>query len=81
MPIVGIDDLAIYTPKLYIDYKDFAEARGIDPQKLEYGIGIKKMAIADTNQDSACMASKCLHEVDAKEPYASPRHWKAVYCD
>jgi hydroxymethylglutaryl-CoA synthase len=57
MPIVGIDDLAIYTPKLYIDYKDFAEARGIDPQKLEYGIGIKKMAIADTNQDSACMAA------------------------
>ena len=39
---VGIDDMAIYVPKLYIDYKDFAEARGIDPQKLEYGIGIKR---------------------------------------
>src|ERR671937_1092272 len=61
MPIVGIDDLAIYIPKLYIDYKDFAEARGMNPQKLEYGIGIKKMAIADTNQDSACMAANaCL---------------------
>ncbi len=61
MPVVGIDDLAIYVPKLYLDYKDFAEARGIDPQKLEYGIGIKKMAIADTNQDSACMAANaCL---------------------
>jgi hydroxymethylglutaryl-CoA synthase len=57
MPVVGIDDLAIDIPKLYIDYKDFAEARGMDPQKLEYGIGIKKMAIADTNQDSACMAA------------------------
>ena len=61
MPVVGIDDLAIYVPKLYLDYKDFAEARGIDPQKLEYGIGIKKMALADTNQDSACMAANaCL---------------------
>jgi len=61
MPVVGIDDLAIYVPKLYLDYKDFAEARGIDPQKLEYGIGIKKMAIADTNQDPACMAANaCL---------------------
>jgi len=29
---VGIDDLAIYIPKLYLDYRDFAEARGIDPQ-------------------------------------------------
>ena len=58
---VGIDDLAIYIPKLYLDYRDFAEARGIDPQKLEYGIGIRKMTIVDTNQDSACMAANaCL---------------------
>ena len=53
--------MAIYIPKLYIDYKDFAKARGIDPQKLEYGIGIKKMALADANQDPACMAANaCL---------------------
>lgn len=58
---MGIDDLAIYIPKLYIDYKDFAEARGIDPRKLEYGIGVKKMALVDTNQDPACMAANaCL---------------------
>jgi hydroxymethylglutaryl-CoA synthase len=58
---VGIDDLAIYIPKLYIDYKDFASARGIDPKKLEYGIGINKMALVDTNQDPACMAANaCL---------------------
>ncbi len=57
---VGIDDLAIYVPKLYIDYKDFAEARGIDPHKLEYGIGVKKMALVDTNQDRACMAALML---------------------
>lgn len=58
---VGIDDLAIYVPKLYVDYKDFAEARGIDPRKLEYGIGVKKMALVDSNQDPACMAANaCL---------------------
>jgi hydroxymethylglutaryl-CoA synthase len=58
---VGIDDLAIYVPKLYIDYRDFAEARGIDPHKLEYGIGVKKMALVDSNQDPACMAANaCL---------------------
>ena len=58
---VGIDDLSIYVPKIYVDYKDFAEARGISPQKLEYGIGIKKMALVDTNQDPACMAANaCL---------------------
>ncbi|HET9774106.1 MAG TPA: hydroxymethylglutaryl-CoA synthase, partial [Nitrososphaeraceae archaeon] len=58
---VGIDDMALYVPKLYVDSKDFAKARGIDPYKLENGIGIKKMAIVDTNQDPACMAANaCL---------------------
>ena len=58
---VGIDDLAIYVPKLYVDCKEFAEARGIDPHKLEYGIGVRKMAIVDVNQDPACMAANaCL---------------------
>ena len=27
---VGIDDIAIYFPKLYFDMKDFAEFRGAD---------------------------------------------------
>jgi hydroxymethylglutaryl-CoA synthase len=58
---VGIDDLAIYIPKLYLDYEDFAVARGIDPKKLVNGIGVRKMALVDTNQDSACMAANaCL---------------------
>jgi len=58
---VGIDDMALYVPKLYVDSKDFAKARGIDPHKLENGIGIKKMAIVDANQDPACMAANaCL---------------------
>ena len=58
---VGIDDLAIYIPKLYLDYEDFAVARGIDPKKLANGIGVQKMALVDTNQDSACMAANaCL---------------------
>src|SRR5919106_4506999 len=58
---VGIDVMAIYVPKLYIDSKDFAIARGIDPHKLEIGIGIYKMAMVDTNQDPACMAANaCL---------------------
>ena len=31
----GIDDISVYIPKLYVDASDFAEARGLDPQKLE----------------------------------------------
>lgn len=58
---VGIDDIAIYIPRLFLDARDFAEARGMDPDKLQRGLGISKMAIVDTNQDPACMAANaCL---------------------
>jgi len=57
----GIDDISIYIPRLYLDASDFAKARGLDPGKLERGLGIGQMAIVDTNQDPACLAANaCL---------------------
>ena len=57
----GIDDIAIYIPRLYVDATDFAVARGLDPEKLQKGLGVSKMAMVDTNQDPACLASNaCL---------------------
>ncbi|MBM3895738.1 MAG: 3-hydroxy-3-methylglutaryl-CoA synthase, partial [Thaumarchaeota archaeon] len=57
----GIDDVAIYIPKLYVDASDFAVARGVDPAKLQSGLGVSQMAIVDTNQDPACLAANaCL---------------------
>ncbi|MEW6589084.1 MAG: hydroxymethylglutaryl-CoA synthase [Thermoproteota archaeon] len=57
----GIDDIAVYIPRLFVDSADFAIARGLDPAKLKQGLGISKMAIVDTNQDPACLAANaCL---------------------
>ena len=57
----GIDDIAIYIPRLYIDATDFAKNRGLDPVKLQKGLGISQMAIVDANQDPACLAANaCL---------------------
>ena len=57
----GIDDISIYIPRLYVDASDFAKARGLDPNKLQKGLGVSKMAIVDTNQDPACLAANaCL---------------------
>jgi len=59
--VVGIDDIAIYIPRLYIDAADFAKARGLDPVKLQKGLGVSQMAIVDSNQDPACLAANaCL---------------------
>ncbi len=58
---VGIDDIGIYIPRLYVDAADFANARGVDPAKLVKGLGISQMAMVDTNQDPACLAANaCL---------------------
>ncbi|NWK06215.1 3-hydroxy-3-methylglutaryl-CoA synthase [Marine Group I thaumarchaeote] len=62
----GIDDISIYIPRLYLDAGDFAKARGLDPDKLERGLGIGQMAIVDTNQDPACLASNACLKVMQK---------------
>ena len=62
----GIDDIAIYIPQLYLDATDFAKARGLDPVKLSRGLGIEQMAIVDTNQDPACLASNACLKVMQK---------------
>jgi len=62
----GIDDISIYIPRLYLDAGDFAKARGLDPVKLERGLGIGKMAIVDTNQDPACLAANACLKVMQK---------------
>ena len=59
--VAGIDDIAIYIPRLFVDAADFASARGLDPAKLQRGLGVSQMAMVDTNQDPACLAANaCL---------------------
>jgi len=59
--VAGIDDIALYIPRLYVDATDFAAFRGIDPAKLQKGLGVSQMSIVDTNQDPACLAANaCL---------------------
>lgn len=55
---VGIDDLSVYVPRLYLSSAgEFAASRGIDPAKLIRGIGIERMAVPDAHEDAATMAA------------------------
>lgn len=69
---VGIDDIAVYIPRSYLEIADegrpdkateFSSARGSDPRKYLQGIGIAKMSIPDTYQDSAVMACNAIYEL------------------
>ena len=58
---VGIDDLSVYFPKLFLPTTgEFSNSRKIDPSKLIKGIGIERMAIPDAHEDAATMAAMSL---------------------
>ena len=56
----GIDDIAIYIPRLYLDAADFADARGLDPVKLQKGLGVSQMAICGCQSRPCMFSSKCM---------------------
>ncbi|CAG0909899.1 unnamed protein product, partial [Cyprideis torosa] len=57
---VGIDAASFYIPNLYLPIRDLAEARGIEPAKLEKGLGLLKMSLNDVNEDTATLAANAL---------------------
>ena len=60
---IGIDDMAFYVPKLYLDISALAEKRNIPYEKLSFGLGLNKMAICDVHEDAATMAAEAVAEL------------------
>ena len=60
MKKVGIDSIAYYVPSLYVDIEELASKRDIPPKKLINGLGLKKMATPDYDEDSASIAANSL---------------------
>ena len=57
---VGIEAASIYVPNIYLPIKELAIKRNIDPDKLELGLGLKKMAVLDADEDTATIAASAL---------------------
>lgn len=62
----------MYIPKLFIELADeahpdkpteFSQSRRIEPSKYLHGIGIAKMSIPDTYQDSSVLAANAIYEL------------------
>ena len=54
---VGIDDMSVYVPHLYLPIETLAEARAIESAKLNKGLGLVAMALPDVHEDAATMAA------------------------
>jgi len=69
----GIEAASYYVPSLYLNIKDLAEKRNIEPAKLEKGLGLHKMALPDVHEDAATFAAEALlklindYTIDPKE--------------
>lgn len=56
----GIEAASYYVPSLYLEIKSLAEKRGIEPAKLEKGLGLHKMGFPDVHEDTATFAAEAL---------------------
>ena len=63
MKKVGIDSLSYYVPSLYVDIEELAQKRNIPSEKLVYGLGLKKMATPDFDEDAASIAANSLFKL------------------
>ena len=75
---VGIDDMAFYTPKLYLDIRELSEKRQIAFEKLKEGLGLHKMSLPDAHEDAATMAAEAIYELIVKnniDPTTIGRVW------
>lgn len=63
---VGIDDMALYVPSLYLPIRTIAAERGISYEKLSKGLGLEHLAIPDVHEDTATMAANAVVEIIEK---------------
>lgn len=63
---IGIDKISFYTPHLYVDMNDLAEARGVEPAKFTVGIGQSEMAVAPLSQDPVTLAANAAKQIVSK---------------
>ncbi|MFX1239556.1 MAG: hydroxymethylglutaryl-CoA synthase, partial [Promethearchaeota archaeon] len=48
---IGIDSIAFYAPRHYIDIEELAEKRNVDPNKYKKGLLLKEMRLPEVDED------------------------------
>ena len=76
--MVGIDDFSVYIPQLYLPIATLAEARNLNYAKLNKGLGLTEMAVADAREDAATMAANAVLDLLHKNDL-DPRSVGRIY--
>ena len=79
---VGVSDIAIYSPPLYISHKELATVRGVPWEKYQIGLGNYNMSIIPNWEDAVTMAANAAIQVldktfrmPTRRP-SRPRDWQ-----
>ncbi len=64
---VGIDAIQFDVPKIFLPIKDLANARAIEPAKLEIGLGLLNMSLLDVHQDVITLAANAIYKLIEQE--------------
>ncbi len=74
----GIEAASYHAPSLYLEIKDLAENRGIEPAKLEKGLGLHKMGFPDVHEDAATFAAEALLKL-IRDYQLNPKEISRIY--
>ena len=66
-PPKGIDALHFALPRLTLPIEDLAVARGIEPEKLRFGLGLECMAVCDIDEDVVTLAAEAAWNLIQRE--------------
>lgn len=58
----GIDSIAFYTPKYFLDLKTLAAKRGVSAEKFTLGIGQERMSVPPPDEDIVTMGAHAARE-------------------
>lgn len=60
---VGISQIGFSIPQSYVDINELAEARGIIPEKLTQGLGLKKLAVCKEDETIDVLIANALEDL------------------
>lgn len=75
----GIHDLAFKAPALYLPIDDLAQERGIEADKLKFGLGLTNMSVCDANEDVVSLAAGAVIQLIKQNPELKPTDIGRIY--
>ena len=75
---IGIDAISYYVPSIYLSIEKLSKQRNLDFQKLNKGLGLEKMSIADSNEDPSSFAANALIDLFEKNT-VNPKEIGRIY--